>query len=157
MTDDTSHGFSKEQARILDGVLDDIIPRSADGRLPGAGELDLADFIAAALHKVPELRTMIAQGLSALDALARTRGSQGFAALAPGERSAVLNQHASSEHAFPPVLLLYTYAAYYQHPRVVAALGLEPRPPHPKGYEMGTDDLTLLDPVRRRGPRYRAL
>ena len=41
--------------------------------------------------------------------------------------------------------------------RVVAALGLEPRPPHPKGYEMGTDDLTLLDPVRRRGPRYRAL
>jgi hypothetical protein len=157
MTDDTPRGFSDQQARVLDGVLDDIIPRSADGRLPGAGELGLADSIAAGLHKMPELRAMIEQGVSALDDLARKRWSQGFASLAPPERSAALNELASSEHAFPPVLLLHTYAAYYRHPRIVAALGLEPRPPHPKGYEMGDDDLTLLDVVRRRGPLYRRL
>ena len=35
------------------------------------------------------------------------------------------------------------------------ALGLEPRAPHPQGYEMGADDWSLLDPVRRR-PRFRS-
>jgi hypothetical protein len=157
MTEDTSRGFSEEQAHVLAGVLDDIIPPRSDGRLPGAGELGLAGFIAAALRDMPELHEMIAQSLSALDDLARRRWSQGFAALRPAERSAALNELASSEHAFPPVLILHTYAGYYQHPRVVEELGLEPRPPHPKGYEMGADDLTLLDPVRRRGPLYRRL
>jgi hypothetical protein len=45
--------------------------------------------------------------------------------------------------------------AYYQAPRVVEALGLEARPPHPKGYEVELGDLTLLDEVRRRGKLYR--
>jgi hypothetical protein len=155
MSDKTDRGFSADEARVLAGVLDDIIPRSPDGRLPGAGEIGLADFIAEALGKMPELRDMIVQGLSALDDLARRRTSQGFAALAQPDRRAVLNELASSEHAFPPVLILHTYAGYYRHPRVVAGLGLEPRPPHPKGYEMAPDDLTLLDAVRRRRPLYR--
>jgi hypothetical protein len=50
---------------------------------------------------------------------------------------------------------MHTYAGYYQHPRVMSALGLAPRPPHPLGYEMGADDLSLLDPVRRRAKMYR--
>ena len=54
-----------------------------------------------------------------------------------------------------PTLTFVAYVGYYQHPRVVAALGLEHRPPHPKGHEMEASDLTLLDPVRRRGKLYR--
>jgi hypothetical protein len=38
---------------------------------------------------------------------------------------------------------------------VLALLGAETRPPHPKGYEMKANDYSLLDPVRRRAPMYR--
>ena len=44
MSDDTSgSGFSSEQERALAGVLDEIIPPSRDGALPGAGELGPRD------------------------------------------------------------------------------------------------------------------
>lgn len=147
--------FSDDQRRTLALVLDEIVPRSEDGKFPGAGELGLADQVGEALGMVPGLRTMIAEGLSALDALARRRNADGFAVLSPAERVEVMDQLASSEHAFPPMLVLHTYAAYYQHTRVLEALGLDPRPPHPKGYEMEPDNLDLLDVVRRRRGFYR--
>ena len=39
--------------------------------------------------------------------------------------------------------------------RVIAALDLEPRPPHPQGFTMPENDLSLLDPVRARGRLWR--
>jgi hypothetical protein len=38
---------------------------------------------------------------------------------------------------------------------VLEALGIEGRPPHPKGYTIEPTDWSLLDPVRRRSRRYR--
>jgi hypothetical protein len=94
-------------------------------------------------------------GLAGLDALARRRDPRGFAALAAGERAAALRELAGEQPGFLPGLLFQVYAAYYQHPHTLEALGLEPRPPHPGGYAMETGDLGLLDPVRRRPPLYR--
>lgn len=147
--------FTAEQKRVLAHVLDDIIPASADGRLPAAGALGVADYLDQSLGALPGLKAMIAEGLGALDALARRRHPDGLDALAPAERAAVLVEHAGSEHSFPPILILHTFAGYYQDPHVLAALGMPPRAPHPQGYEMGPDDLSLLDPVRQRGKLYR--
>jgi hypothetical protein len=72
-----------------------------------------------------------------------------FAALARPERQALL-----AEQSFVFPLTLHTYVGYYQTPEVVAALGLETRPPHPQGYAMEPNDLSLLDVVRR-GQFYR--
>ncbi len=55
----------------------------------------------------------------------------------------------------PPFVVIHAFGAYYRHARIMEALGLEPRPPHPKGYDMPPNDLSLLDPVRRRGPMWR--
>jgi hypothetical protein len=147
--------FSADQQRVLNHVLDEIIPPSDDGRLPGAGELGLATHVDDATRATPEMRAMIVDGIAALDRFATRRAGQGFAALSRDDRLHVLNEHASSEHSFPPMLIMYAYTGYYQHPRVLTALGLEPRPPHPKGYEMAPDDFSLLDPVRQRRPFYR--
>jgi len=38
---------------------------------------------------------------------------------------------------------------------VVEAIGLESRPPYPKGYPLELGDLGLLDPVRNRPRFYR--
>jgi hypothetical protein len=150
--DTTDSGFSPHEARALARVLDEIIPPSGDGRLPGAGELGLVRYID---QHAPELRPTIVQGLSALDELANARGARDFAALPRDERLSALNQVATAQPAFLPGLILQTYAAYYQNDRVLEGLGLEARPPYPDGYKMEPSDLSLLDGVRRRDKLYR--
>ena len=54
----------------------------------------------------------------------------------------------ATDQFFLPAFLFLVYSTYYQHPRVVEALGLEARAPHPKGHVVEETDWTLLDPVR---------
>lgn len=152
---DASPGLSPDETRTLTGVLDEIIPPSADGQLPGAGALGLAAAIDEAMRKTPDLRPAVVQGLTALAELAAGRGSPDFAALPGDVRLELLNELAAAQPAFLPGLIFHTYVGYYQDPRVLQGLGMEPRPPHPEGYELETGDLSLLDPVRRRPPMYR--
>jgi hypothetical protein len=142
--------FPEDQQRVLTSVLDEIIPPSADGRLPGAGQLGLAGYVIEAMQKTPELAAMVVQGLSDLDTQARGRKAASFAALSREAKLQLLN-----EWGFVLPLTLHTFTGYYQHPRVVEALGLEARAPHPKGYHMEPNDLSLLDAVRRRPKLYR--
>jgi hypothetical protein len=144
------HGLSIEQRRTLASVLDEIIPPSADGRLPGAGQVGLDGAIEQALRGMPELRAMIADGLAELERHADSAHGATFAALSSPDKVQLLNQQ-----AFVLPLTFQTYVAYYQHPRVTAALGLAQRPPHPEGYAMEPNDPSLLEPVRRRDKMYR--
>jgi hypothetical protein len=153
MADDTS--FSAEHALALACVLDELIPASPDGRLPAAGPLGLHDRIAASLRPLPALRGMLDASLTALTELARRRHPRGIAALSASERAALLAELAASDQAVPPILALHAFAAYYRHPTVLSALGIEPRPPHPHGYAVPPNDLSLLEPVRRRAKIYR--
>ena len=155
MNDPSANVLSPDELRTLTGVLDEIIPASADGRLPGAGALGLADAIAEAMRKTPDLRPAVVQGLAALAELAGGRGSPDFAALPGDVRVELLNELTAAQPAFLPGLIFHTYVGYYQHPRVLEGLGMEPRPPHPEGYDLEPGDLGLLDAVRRRPPMYR--
>jgi hypothetical protein len=147
--------FSAEESAVLTAVLDEIIPPSADGRLPGAGSLGIEGQVEDALRSTPELKVMIASSLSALARMGRHIDSRGLRALSAEQKARVLGELANSEHAVPPVLMLQVFACYYQHPRVLQILGVEARPPHPRGYEMEENDYSLLEPVRRRAPMYR--
>jgi Gluconate 2-dehydrogenase subunit 3 len=145
--------FTPAQRAALTGVLDAIIPRSADARFPGAGELGLA---AGVEEKLGAMRPFVSPSLDALDALARERCGRAFASLAPDERQEVLTAHTASDPGFLGGIIFQAYCAYYQHPRVIAALGLAVRPPHPEGYPLEQPDLAgLLEPVRERGKRHR--
>ena len=148
MSDD--RGFSEDALSVLASVLDEIIPPSDDGKIPGAGQAGVATHLDRALRTMPDLHAMIAQGLSDLEEVARARHGQPFRALTRDRKRDLLG-----EQGFIMPLTLHTYVGYYQNEQVVAALGLDPRPPHPQGYEMGADDFTLLDPVRRRPKLYR--
>ena len=129
-------------------VLDLLIPPSADGRLPGAGELDLARYVEELLATTPGPRPLVAQGLAALEA-------RGFGALAREAQRALLEEVAQTLPGFAPTLLFLTMTGYYREPRVLAALGLEARPPFPKGHAVGASDFGLLERVRQRGKLYR--
>jgi hypothetical protein len=107
------------------------------------------------LQRIPDVHAAVVASLAELNRLAERRGAARFTALSPELRGEVLGELSCSEHPFPPMLMLYTLGCYYAHPRVLAHYGLEARAPHPKGYEVAPNDLSLLEPVRRRGPIYR--
>ena len=47
---------------------------------------------------------------------------------------------------------MLTYNGYYINPTVLESLGLEARPPQPKGYVVEAGDLNSLEAVVQRGP-----
>jgi len=147
--------FTPEQQHALRCVLDQIIPASSDGQMPGAGELGLVDYIEAAASKQDGLAPTIAQGLAEADRIAAGRGAARLSDLVEAERPEVLREVASAQPGFLPSLIFHTYVGYYQHPKIVLALGMETHPPFPKGFPMEQSDLALLDAVRRRPKMYR--
>lgn len=130
---------------LLDAILDTLIPPGDDGRMPSAGSLGIADTVR---EQTRAAKDVVAAGLTAAEAA-------GFVQLDLAGRVAVLRELESSQPAFVPTLYLPTCAAYYQHPKVLVGLGLEPRPPHPKGYDLEPGDLQALERVRARGKLYR--
>jgi hypothetical protein len=142
-----SAALAAEEKRTLASVLDELLPPRDDGRLPGAGGLGLADAVDVATRALP-LRPAIAAALASLAA-------GGFPALSGPEKLARLQALARETPAVFQALLGQTYGAYYTHASVVETLGLPPRPPFPKGYDVPATDFSLLDPVRRRAKLYR--
>jgi len=130
---------------LLSLILDTLIPPTQDGRMPGAGALGLADAVRA---EISGARDIVAAGLAEAE-------DRDFADLDPSGRIAALREIESIQPAFIPTLFVPTCIAYYQHPDVLVGLGMEPRPPHPKGYELEMGDLEALERVRQRGKRYR--
>lgn len=58
-------------------------------------------------------------------------------------------------HPAISALVGFTVQCYYRDDRVMQALDMEARPPHPQGYEVEQGDWALLQPVRERGQIYR--
>jgi hypothetical protein len=139
---------TKVDVTLLASVLDVLVPARDDGRVPGAGALGLAEFVERAAAGDAELSGALAELLPPLAA-------ERFAALDPPARVARLQALAQAAPGAFRQLLIATYRYYYCHPRVTFALGLEARPPFPRGYAVPPTDFSILDPVRRRDKLYR--
>lgn len=142
---DTDIALTDAQQVTLKLVLNMIIPPSADGRMPGAADVDVQGYIQS--YEKQYLDSLAAE----LDRLE----SEGFSSLSAVDQTALVDQLRSDEPQFLAALAMHTAAAYYMDDRVVVALGMEARPPFPKGYEVLSGDLTLLDPVKARGQIWR--
>jgi hypothetical protein len=150
-----ARALSDDERRALACVLDELIPPAPERRLPGAGEIGLTAHMERLAAELPAFRAALLPGLAALAELAQQRGAPGFAALRAEERLAALSELAASQPAFVPNLVFQTYVAYYREGPVLEALGLEARPPHPKGHQLAPLDPARLDAVRARPPLYR--
>lgn len=136
-----------DEKSTLADVLDLLLPPRDDGRLPGAGALGLTDAVDTATRALP-LRPAIAAALASLAA-------RDFSAQSQPEKLARLQALAQEAPAVFQALLAQAYGAYYTQPSVVETLGLPPRPPFPRGYDVSPTDFSVLDPVRRRAKLYR--
>jgi hypothetical protein len=90
----------------------------------------------------------------ALDQLARLAGMP-LANLDPVRREAVAMELRATGGAAVATLTRVVLQCYYRDDRVIRSLGLEPRPPYPKGHVLEDGDWSLLDRVRARPPMWR--
>jgi hypothetical protein len=148
--------MTADARRMIADLLDLVIPPSADGRRPGAGALGLADHVVATVERTPMLGPVVEYGLTTLQEAATRRNPAGWTALTAADKAEVFGAFAATDQFFLPAFLFLAYSGYYQAPPIVEALGMEARPPHPTGYRMEGNDLSLLEPVRRRGRMYRS-
>jgi hypothetical protein len=149
MTDPTDLLAPDERADLaaFAGVM---IPASAPFAVPGADDPRIqADIVATLGRDAPRVR-------AALAALARLAG-QRFAALDPAGRETVALALRAEGGPAVATLARVVLQCYYRDDRVVRSLGLEPRPPYPKGHALEDGDWSLLDPVRARPPMWRRI
>jgi hypothetical protein len=135
----------RDDLRIVAGT---IIPASAEFAVPGADDPAIQADIAATLGRDTGLVR------EALDQLARLAGSP-LADLDRVRREAVALEWRARGGAAVVTLTRVVLQCYYRDDRVVRSLGLEPRPPYPKGHVLEDGDWSLLDPVRARAPMWR--
>lgn len=152
-TGSESFFLAQHQAALLESVLDRIIPR--DAGFPGAGELGMAWHIDRVAGGRTDLKRLFSSGLAQVELVSHRRYSAEFTALTDEQKDTVLLQVESQAPAFFNELVRQTYNAYYTHPRVLGLLGLEVRPPQPRGHHVEPLDLGLLEGVKRRGKAYR--
>ena len=124
----------RDDLRVIAAMM---IPASADYDVPGADDPSIQADIAATLGRDAGL---LREALNEL----RRRAGQPLTALEPARREEVALELRAQGGVAVATLI-----------RVVRSLGLEPRPPYPKGHVLEEGDWSLLDPVRARPPMWR--
>ena len=138
--------LSVDQCRSLRCLAEMMIPASAEYDVPGAG--DEAIF--------GEILRSLGCDAGPVIAVLQTLNTDGpFADLDPQRRDAVAAQLRETGGGGLAYLTRIILQCYYRDDRVMRSLGLEPRPPYPKGFEVEQGDWSLLDPVRARPKLYR--
>src|SRR6516164_3588073 len=145
-TDDSP--LTAPQRDDLRAIAAEIIPASAEFEVPGADDPAIQADILATLGRDGGLVR------EALDQLARLAGAP-LASFDRAQREAVALELRGKGGEAVATLTRVVLQCYYRDDRVVRSLGLEPRPPYPKGHELEQGDWSLLDPVRARPPMWR--
>jgi hypothetical protein len=144
----TDNPLTPAQSDDLRAIAGVIVPASAEFDVPGADDpMIQADMVATLGRDARLVR-------EALDELARLAGSP-LAGLDPDRREAVAMELRATGGAAVATLIRVVLQCYYRDDRVVRSLGLEPRPPYPRGHVLEDGDWSLLDPVRARPPMCR--
>ena len=67
--------WNEAERRLLNGLLDEIVPASVDGRVPAAGTLGVVDFLASKAADDPALAALFRTVLTRAAALVESRGA----------------------------------------------------------------------------------
>lgn len=139
--------------RTLSAIADAVIPPSDAYGVPGAGDPAIAAGMVEDAGGDPG---RLLGALQALDEMAAaTVDGAAFADLEGEALASVVAAFRAERKGEANMIANLATQAYYRDDRVMTALGLEPRPPFPVGYEIRQGDWSLLDPVRRRPRLYR--
>lgn len=127
-----------------------MIPASAEFKVPGADDPRILADIAGSIARDA---TSVHNTLALADRLAG--GS--LAALSVQDQDKVCERLRAEGGVDLMLTVRIVLQCYYRDDRVMLSLGMEPRPPFPKGHTLPEGDWSLLDPVRERGKVWRAV
>lgn len=140
--------LSVSERETLECVVRHMIPASAEYGVPGAGD---PRILADILQSIDRDREALREALRAIDGNADRR----LADLPEREQARRLAEFRAASPELAGVIESVTARCYYRDDRVMASIGMEARPPFPRGYEVEQGDWSLLEPVRARGRIYR--
>lgn len=136
---------------VLDAILDELIPPSEDGKIPGAGALGVADFLPTAQAYASDPAGSVQTILDAV--------SDDFIALPRDEKVATLKRVEAAQGQDFETLVRLTYMGYYSRSDTRPYVGVGAHPIHPNGYPVDRESDAMMDeltaPVRARGKAYR--
>ncbi len=140
--------FSNErERRLIDAILDQLIPPNPARNIPAAGELGIASFIA---EEIADDASLCESILVLLD---QTRSLAGDVT-----HDVVRQLEIDHPKGFGDLLRL-TYMGYYSRSDIRSKVGVAEWPVHPKGYDVPIEPPDLIAeltaPVRARGSIYR--
>jgi hypothetical protein len=142
--------LTSDQRNDLRTVAAMIIPASTEYDVPGADDAAIQADILATLGRDSGMVR------EALDHLARLAGEP-LADLDQARRDAVAQEFRASGGPAAATLIRVVLQCYYRDDRVLRSLGLELRPPFPRGYDLEQGDWSLLDPVKARPSMWRRI
>ena len=148
----TDNPLNADQESALAAIVGAMIPASEEYAVPSAADPAIFADILTLVKRHPE---PVIEGLAALDDIAESRHGSPFQALDEDAKTAAITTLSQSATPHLRAIVSMTAQCYYRDDRVMASLGMEPRPPFPKGFEVEQGDLSLLDPVRARGRIWR--
>lgn len=142
--------LTRPQKETLQSLADLMIPADEGFDVPGAGDERIFTDIQKSMARSHGYFLEVATKLDEL--------SDGpFQSLGEEEQSKIFSRlQAEAPTAFK-FMARTILQCYYRDDRVMRSLGMEVRPPFPRGFEVEQGDWSLLDPVRARAPFYRKI
>ena len=143
--ENTLSARQRDDLRIIAAMM---IPASAEYEVPGADDPAIQSDILATLGRDA---VRVSEALDHLARLARAP----LAELDDARHRRIAKEFRATGGASAEILMRVILQCYYRDDRVLRSLGLELRPPFPRGYSLEQGDWSLLDPVKARPPMWR--
>ena len=141
----------EDDVKMLRILVEDMIPKSEEYGVPGAGEELIFKDI---LSEVRRNSSLVDKELRALSEIAERMFGASYQTLGDN------NRHRVSTKFLDPtkqaVIARIVLQCYYRDDRVMKSLGMEPRPPFPLGHGIEDSDWSLLEGVKKKGKTYRS-
>ena len=148
MRSDPGGVLTPAEARDLRRLVGFMVPANADYRAPGADDETIFADIVRSLGRD---RDAVREALAVL----RDLSGGDFATLDEAAAKTAAFSLLGQEGPVTAGLGRAGLQCYYRDDRVFESLGLEPRPPFPKGHALEQGDWSLIDAVRGRSRMWR--
>jgi len=148
MTEQAGNALTSAEQADLRRLAGFMVPASAEYRVPGADdEAIFADMVRSLGRDLPAVRAALT--------MLRELSGDAFTSLDAETAETKAMAFLARKDAAIATLGRVVLQSYYRDDRVFISLGLEPRPPFPKGHTIAPTDWSLLDDVRSRPRMWR--
>lgn len=127
-----------------------LIPADTVRGMPNAALPAILPIVRERVGQIPEMGQLVETSLDCLHEKALASAPAGFTTLDLAKRTALVKAVEQEQPFGLQALTFSLFAAYYQQPEVLTALGLPARAPFPEGFELEGDDEVWFEKARAR-------